>query len=220
MLNGLFFKIIKKELANKELKIICSNDVVRDYEQRDLNAIIKEIENYFKYTTFSGNSKIGNELKAVLELFKDNVPGLEETENFLKNKKYDEKAIASLPKLIPQRMIFLLQYETQYCLAYYHNRLYHTEWMELDKLSIPLLGLDLDIVWENTIKQIVCGENIAAWDVNVTIEENIATETHRRKLITDIASLEKKVRSEKQLNRQIQLNEELKRMRKELEQIS
>ncbi len=138
----------------------------------------------------------------------------------LKNKKYDEKAIASLPKLIPQRMIFLLQYETQYCLAYYHNRLYHTEWMELDKLSIPLLGLDLDIVWENTIKQIVCGENIAAWDVNVTIEENIATETHRRKLITDIASLEKKVRSEKQLNRQIQLNEELKRMRKELEQIS
>ena len=53
-----------------------------------------------------------------------------------------------------------------------------------------------------------------------TLEENIATETHRRKLITDIASLEKKVRSEKQLNRQIQLNEELKRMRKELEQIS
>ena len=137
----------------------------------------------------------------------------------LKNKKYDEKAIASLQKLIAQRMIFLLQYESQYCLAYYHNRLYHTEWMELDKLSIPLLGLDLDIVWENTIKQIVCGENIAAWDVNVTIEENIATETHRRKLITDIASLEKKVRSEKQLNRQIQLNEELKRLRKELTEI-
>ena len=138
----------------------------------------------------------------------------------LKNKKYDEKAIASLPKLIPQRMIFLLQYESQYCLAYYHNRLYHTKWVELDRLLVPLSGLDLDIVWENTIKQIVCGENGAEWNVNVTIEENIATETHRRKLITDIASLEKKVRSEKQLNRQIQLNEELKRMRKELEQIS
>ena len=138
----------------------------------------------------------------------------------LKNKKYDEKAIASLPKLIPQRMIFLLQYESQYCLAYYHNRLYHTEWVELNRLLVPLSGLDLDIVWENTIKQIVCGENDAAWNVNATLEENIATETHRRKLITDIASLEKKVRSEKQLNRQIQINEELKHMRKELEQIS
>lgn len=136
----------------------------------------------------------------------------------LKNKKYDEKAIASLQKLIAQRMIFLLQYESQYCLAYYHNRLYHTEWVELNRLLVPLSGLDLDIVWENTIKQIVCGENDAAWDVNATIEENITAETHRRKLITDIASLEKKVRSEKQLNRQIQLNEELKRMRKELEQ--
>ena len=69
----------------------------------------------------------------------------------LKNKKYDEKAIAGLQRLIPQRMIFLLEHEGEYCLAYYKMRLFTTPCQTLETLTIPLTGLDLDLEFWTTV---------------------------------------------------------------------
>lgn len=48
---------------------------------------------------------------------------------------------------------------------------------------------------------------------------NVANDKRRRQLIKEIAALEKKIRKEKQLNRQMEMNAELKKLRKELEGI-
>ena len=131
----------------------------------------------------------------------------------LKNKKYDEKAIAGLQKLIPQRMIFLLQYESDYCLAYYQNRLYHTEWRALEKLSIILVGMDLDTAWANTVKAIVCNEECGVWNEELTLDENIANVEEQLRIKKEISRLEALARKEKQPKKKFELVQEINRLK-------
>ena len=59
---------------------------------------------------------------------KVNIPAGEDVKSFfvllvsLKKKKYDEKTIATLPKLIPQNILFVLEYENESRLAIYHTK--------------------------------------------------------------------------------------------------
>lgn len=131
----------------------------------------------------------------------------------LKNKKYDEKAIAGLQKLIPQRMIFLLQYESDYCLAFYQNRLYHTEWTSLDNLSVSLNGMDLDTAWANTVKAIVCNEECGVWNEELTLDENIANVEEQLRIKKEISRLEALARKEKQPKKKFELVQKINAMR-------
>lgn len=133
----------------------------------------------------------------------------------LKNKKYDEKAIAGLQKLIPQRMIFLLQYESDYCLAYYQNRLYHTEWTALEKLSIILVGMDLDAAWANTVKAIVCKEECGVWSEDLTLDENLANVEEHLRIKKEIARLEALARKEKQPKKKFELVQQINKLKEE-----
>ncbi|WP_081657105.1 DUF4391 domain-containing protein [Segatella baroniae] len=67
----------------------------------------------------------------------------------LKRKDYDSKNILMLQKLIPQKLIFALQFEeqTQFCI--FHTRLHQSGWMPTDEATIILQGLSLDGVWNN-----------------------------------------------------------------------
>ena len=69
----------------------------------------------------------------------------------LKRKDYDTKNILMLQKLIPQKMVFAMQYEeqTQFCI--FHTRLQQSEWMLTSEAAIPLQGLSLDDVWNNIV---------------------------------------------------------------------
>jgi hypothetical protein len=51
------------------------------------------------------------------------------------------------------------------------------------------------------------------------IEEAVARDKKRQKLGRDITALEKKLLREKQFNKQVELNGELKRLKKELEEL-
>lgn len=131
----------------------------------------------------------------------------------LKNKKYDEKAIAGLQKLIPQRMIFLLQYENDYCLAFYQNRLYHTEWTALENLSVVLNGMDVDVVWTNTVKAIVCNEKCGVWNEELTLDENLANLEEQLRIKKEIARLEALARKEKQPKKKFELVQQINKLK-------
>ena len=131
----------------------------------------------------------------------------------LKNKKYDEKVIASMQKLIPQQMIFLLQYEAECCLAYYQNRLYCTEWTSIEKLSVSLGGMDLDAIWTSAVKGIVWNEELGEWNNELTLNENLASIEEYIRVKKEIEKLEAQARKEVQPKKKMELFEKTQKLK-------
>ena len=131
------------------------------------------------------------------------VPGLKEGERVkelyvllvsLKQEEYDEKNIMLLSKLIKQHMVFALAYQERVRLAVVHEKLFATDWEPLANAVLPLMGFDMDKVWENIVMAIGHFEVMEG----VTMEEQIAIDGEKLKKIKAIESLEKKLRVEKQ----------------------
>lgn len=142
----------------------------------------------------------------------------------------DEAVLKLIDKEIPYHILFLLTYEdkVQAWIGYKEatasgagtfkvNRYYHTEWMPLDKLQLPLTGLNLDAVYENYVRQIA-GDALNI-DSGESLKESVDREKKQRELEKKIAALEAKIQKEKQLNRQMEMNEMLKGLKIELEGI-
>lgn len=130
----------------------------------------------------------------------------------LKRKDYDEKNIAMLSKLIPQNILFALQYENQTQLAVYHTKLIKSDWKPTDEMSIILTGLNLDTVWEDIIKAI--GE--IQVQEGKTLAEQIADDEEQKKIKVRIQLLQKQLDKEKQFNKQIEINAKIKTLKKQL----
>ena len=133
----------------------------------------------------------------------------------LKTKDYEPKNIERIAKLIPQNLIFALQFEEEIQEAVFCEKLFTTEWMPETKAAIELSGLSLDDVWENIIKKIEGGE----WNNDLTLEENIEIKEKQEKLQKEIERLEKLARKEVQpkkkfelVNQKRKLEEEIKRL--------
>ena len=127
----------------------------------------------------------------------------------LKRKDYDEKNIAMLSKLIPQNILFALQYEEQTQLAIFHTKLIKADWKTTDETTVNLTGLNLDTVWENIIKAI--GE--IQVQEGRTLTEQIADDEVRAKTLKLIADLEKKMAKESQPRKKRELFERIKKLK-------
>ena len=130
----------------------------------------------------------------------------------LKRKDYDTKNILKLQKLIPQKMVFALQYDdqTQFCI--FHTRLQQSAWMPTDDATITLQGLSLDDVWYNIVAAIG-GLDAQAEE---SIEEQIIHREQREKLLRQIESLEKRARAEKQTRKRYELHQQILKLKEEL----
>ena len=126
----------------------------------------------------------------------------------LKTKDYDSKNIEKISKIIPQNLVFVLQYEEEIQLAVFCEKIFTTSWIHETKAKLELKGLNFDEVWENIIKQIEGGE----WDSNLSLYENIELKEEQEKLQKEIDVLKKKMKNEKQFNRQIEIKAEIRRL--------
>ena len=93
---------------------------------------------------------------------------------------------------------------------------YHTGWMEESTLPLKLDGLNTDKVYENFVRQIA-GDTLSGG--GETLKESVERNKRRQELHKQIAALQVKVRRERQLNKQVELNGLLKKMKKELEEL-
>jgi len=131
----------------------------------------------------------------------------------LKRQDYDDKNILLLQKLIPQKIVFALQYEGQTQLCVFHTRLQQSEWRDTQSTEIPLNGLTLDDVWQNIVAEIG-GLDAQSEE---TIEEQIINREQHEKLLRQIEMLEKRCRTEKQTRKRYELHQEIVKLRKDLE---
>lgn len=153
---------------------------------------------------------------------KINIPAGEKVESFfvllvaLKKKDFDERTIVTLSKLIPQNILFVLDFEGQSKLAIYHTKLMQTDWKPTDSCTIELRGLNLDRVWENIIKSLELG----VWNEELSLDENLALHQKQDKLKKEIDKLEKQARAEKQPKKKFELAGKVKKLKEELKQMS
>jgi len=115
----------------------------------------------------------------------------------LKRRDYTAKNIELLAKFIPRKLLFILHFEEQARLAIHHTKLICSAWQQCDTLNIPLSGLDLDVVWENIVKNI---GQIEVQEGN-TLTQQIKADEERAKILAQITILERKMIAEKQPRR-------------------
>ena len=134
----------------------------------------------------------------------------------LKTADCDKKNIALLSRLIDQRMLFALQYEdTMRFAAYRAERVLISECKPTDAWKLNLDGLGLGAVWENLIGEIGGIELTRSKN----LDEIIAANERRGKLMKQIAALEKKAMNERQPRRKWEYVEAIKRLKFELEEL-
>ena len=149
---------------------------------------------------------------------KVNIPAGDEVKSFfvllvtLKRKDFDEKIIAMLSKLIPQNILFVLEYNGESKLAVYRLKVMKTSWKPTEEQSVGLQGLNLDKVWENIIRSLELG----VWNEELSIDENIELHEKQAKLQKEIARLEKQARAEKQPKKKFELVQKIKELKEEL----
>ena len=143
----------------------------------------------------------------------------------------DTRVLQQIDKQIPYHIIFVLEYKgrLQAWIGYKEaaasgsnafkvSRYYHTDWMTEDELHLSIDGLNMDAVYESLVRQIA-GNALQA-DFGGSLKESVERDEKKRRLERQIAALDSKMRREKQLNRRIEMNAELKKLRIELSQMT
>lgn len=141
----------------------------------------------------------------------------------------DDSLLRQIDKEIPYHILFLLEYDGKYQAwigykeaassgnkAFKVNGYYHTEWLVEDELPLKLEGLSVDAVYENFIRQIA-GDKLKTESAGESLKKSVARDEQKQQLQKQITTLQAKIRKEKQLNKQMQMNTELKKLKKELE---
>lgn len=159
----------------------------------------------------------------------NDVTELEVFEVRLNSPVLDDGLLRQIDREIPYHILFLLEYQGKYQAwigykeaaasgnkAFKVNGYYHTEWFAENELPLKLEGLSVDAVYENFVRQIA-GDKLKIETSGESLKESVARDGKKQALQKQIDTLKAKIRKEKQLNKQMQMNSEMKKLKKELE---
>lgn len=153
-----------------------------------------------------------------------------EIEIFLAELKYqdcDTNLFSFIDKNINKHIVFILKYADQYRLLINykewadtaHTRFnitqtFLSDWLTLAQLSLPIQGNELPTIYDNFVR-FIAGNTLQN---SGSLGEDVEQQQRKDKLVRDIARLEQAMRREPQYNRQLQINQQLKQLRKQLQQ--
>ena len=147
----------------------------------------------------------------------------------LKTNLLDETVLRQIDKEIPYHIVFLLEYDGKYQAwtaykeastgntAFKVNQYYHTDWMPAEELRLTCDGLDMDALYACLLRQLTGGT--LPIKPGLSLKEAVERDRQKRSIDQKIKALEAKLRKEKQLNIQMRLNGELKKLKAELQNL-
>ena len=91
---------------------------------------------------------------------------------------------------------------------------YKTDWQKYEDLSLEIVGLDLDNIYENFLIQV--SDGMLDIDEETGIKEAVEKAKRQEKLRKYIEKLENKIKNEKQFNQQVKLMGKLRKAKEEL----
>ena len=149
----------------------------------------------------------------------------------LNSSQVDINLLKSIDSVIPYHILYILECNGKYqaWIGYKEttdiekkiskvDRYYHTNWLEETELIVKLEGLNLDDVYENLVRQIA-GDKLQSDNINESLKQSVERDKEIETLQKQISILQNKIRKEKQLNKQIEMNTELKKLRSVLEKL-
>lgn len=151
----------------------------------------------------------------------------------LTGREVPEVVLRQIDKEISYHILFLLEFEGKYQAwigykeaaaaggknAFKVDRYYHTDWLAAEDLPLQIAGLDMDAVYDNLVRQIAGDRLQSGQAEDLPLQAAVEREKQRQQLKKQILALEKKIKREKQFNRQVEMNSLLKKLRKELNNI-
>lgn len=157
----------------------------------------------------------------------EQVTELEVFEVQLKEPSLDEAVLRQIDREVPYHILFVLtcgsraqawigykQAAASGTNAFKVDTYYHTDWMPEGEFSLRLDGLTTDAVYESFVRQIA-GDRLGEAGVTEDLHSSVERSKEREDLEKRIAALQNKIRKEKQLNRQVEMNAELMRLKME-----
>lgn len=144
----------------------------------------------------------------------EDVKEIQVLEISLRQRGLDKRVLTAINKAIPYKILFVLTFENvAQTWIEASGTFYNSDWFRIDGSTLKLDGLNLDTVYGNLARHIAGGKLDSVGDIAEAVEKDKL----RQKLEREITGLEKKILREKQFNRQVELNCELKRLRADLE---
>lgn len=145
----------------------------------------------------------------------------------LKTSALDLNVLRQMDRQLHYHLIFILEFEEQYQIwtgykeegtnaAFKVGNYYHTDWVTENTFSLRLDGLNMDTIYENLVRQIAGNELVK--ENNECLKETVERQAAREKLEKEIKKLRAKISKEKQFNRQVEMNQQLKILKKQLEE--
>lgn len=141
---------------------------------------------------------------------------IEEIEVFqidLKEKIIPRNVIKVITKGIPYKILFLLRYNEEYCYLVKIDDIYNLEWDK--EINIDFNAINLEVLYENIVKTIIDKKDDNK-NFEIIIEEKNKIDDLNKKII----NLRNKIKSEKQFDRKLELNTELNKLLKKLEEFN
>ena len=149
----------------------------------------------------------------------------------LNSSQVDIELLKSIDSVIPYHILYILEYNGKYqtWIGYKEStdiekkisnvdRYYHTNWLKETELIVKLEGLNLDDVYENLVRQIA-GDKLQSDNSTKTLKQSVERDKEIETLQKQISTLQNKIRKDKQLNKQIEMNTELKKLKSVLEKL-
>lgn len=152
------------------------------------------------------------------------VQELEVFELRLNDGQIDEVVLRLIDRAIPYQILFVLVWEDRLRLALAYKetpdtkstgvrveRYYYTDWMPERDVVLWLEGLSMDAVYENLVRRIA-GDALDGQ--SASLKESVAEQGRRERVEKQIATLEAKIRREKQPKRKFELVQQLRGLQK------
>lgn len=138
----------------------------------------------------------------------------------------DDSVIYIIDENIPYHILFVFEYNNKrkYSLSFKEicreaetiniQKIFQSDWVSEDEDLLKFSGISLDNMYENLLNSI--SNNQLDKFLGDTLKERVLSSIEYEKIQKQVNNLSKKVKKEKQFNRQVELNTELKELNKKI----
>lgn len=143
----------------------------------------------------------------------------------LKSQDCPDDVFLFIDKNMPRHVVFILEFEGRYKLLLNYKewldpkvgtfrivQSFASEWLNAEDVSLPLSGQSMDVLYESMVGSISGFGTTNGEDTKRIIE----LETQIAKAKRDVETLQKRIRNERQLNRQMELNGEARKLKSQI----